>query len=78
MRVGNVSKDFTINNMKKKAGLKIKRSCKLFFLLILTLLLLITGINKLKTLTKYKSCQCKCRFDGKKFNSDQWRNSNKH
>ena len=30
MHVGNVSKDFTINNMKKKAGLKIKRSCKFF------------------------------------------------
>ena len=33
---------------------------------------IITGINESKTLTKHKSCECKCRFDGKKCNSDQW------
>ena len=33
---------------------------------------MITGINELKTLTKYISCECKCRFDGRKCNSDQW------
>ena len=27
---------------------------------------MITGINKLKTLTKHISYDCKCRFDGKK------------
>ena len=27
---------------------------------------MITGINESKTLTKYISCECKCRFDGKK------------
>ena len=26
---------------------------------------MITGINKSKKLTKYLSCECKCRFDGK-------------
>ena len=31
---------------------------------------IITGINKSKTLTKYISCECKCRFDGRKCNSD--------
>ena len=32
----------------------------------------ITGVNKLKTLTKHILCECKCRFDGRKCNSDQW------
>ena len=32
---------------------------------------MITGINESKTLTKYISCQCKCKFDGRKCNSDQ-------
>ena len=31
----------------------------------------------MKTLTKHISCNRKCRFDGKKYNSDQWRNNNK-
>ena len=30
----------------------------------------ITGINNLKTLTKHISCKCKCKFDGRKFNSN--------
>ena len=33
---------------------------------------MITGINESKTLTKHVSCECKCRFDGKKCTSDQW------
>ena len=33
---------------------------------------MITRINESKTLTKHISCQCKCRFDGRKYNSDQW------
>ena len=38
---------------------------------------MITGINESKTLTKHISCQCKCRFDGRKGNSDQqWDNIN--
>ena len=32
---------------------------------------MITGINESKTLTKHISCECKCRFDGRKCNSDQ-------
>ena len=36
---------------------------------------IITGINKSKTLTKHISCVCKCKFDGRKFNSNQkWYN----
>ena len=32
---------------------------------------MITGINESKTLTRHISCDCKCIFDGKKFNSHQ-------
>ena len=32
---------------------------------------MIIGINVWKTLTKHISCKCKCRFDGRKCNSDQ-------
>ena len=36
---------------------------------------MITGENKSKTLTKDISCECKCRFDGRKYNLDQrWNN----
>ena len=28
--------------------------------------------NELKILTKYNSCKCKCRFDGRICNSEQW------
>ena len=38
---------------------------------------MITGINESKTLTKHISCECKCRFDGRKCNSNQWWNNNK-
>ena len=38
---------------------------------------MIKRINKSKTLTKHISCKCKCRFDGRKCNSDQWGNNNK-
>ena len=37
----------------------------------------ITGIKELKTLTKHTSYEYKCKFDGRKFNSDQCCNSNK-
>ena len=33
---------------------------------------MITRINELKALTKHISCECKCKFDGRKYNSDQW------
>ena len=37
----------------------------------------ITEINELKTLTIHISCKCKCRFDGRKWNSDKWWNNRK-
>ena len=33
---------------------------------------MITGINESKPLTKHISWKCKCKFDGRKCNSDQW------
>ena len=36
-----------------------------------------TGINKSKISTKDISCECQCRFDRKKCNSDQWCNNDK-
>ena len=38
---------------------------------------MITGINESKTLTEHISCECKCKFDGRKCNSDQWWNNDK-
>ena len=32
---------------------------------------MITGINELKGLTKHISCECNCRSDGIKYNSNQ-------
>ena len=32
---------------------------------------MITKINEPKTLTKHISCECKCNFDGRKYNSNQ-------
>ena len=32
---------------------------------------MITEINESKMLTKHVSCECKCKFDGRKCNSDQ-------
>ena len=34
-------------------------------------------LNELKTLTKQISCECKCKFDGRYCNSDQWWNNAK-
>ena len=38
---------------------------------------MITRINETKTLTKHISCECKCKFDERKCNSDQWWNNDK-
>ena len=38
---------------------------------------MITGIHESKTLTKHMSRKCKCRFDGRKFNPDQWWNNSR-
>ena len=38
---------------------------------------MITEINELNTLTKHLLCECKCKFDGRKCNSDQKWNKDK-
>ena len=36
---------------------------------------MITGINEQEALTKHISCECRCKFDGRKCNSNQkWNN----
>ena len=37
----------------------------------LSMFSMITGINESKILTKHIWCQCKCKFDGRKCNSNQ-------
>ena len=38
---------------------------------------MVTWISESKTLTKHISCECKCKFDGRKSNSNQWWNNEK-
>ena len=38
---------------------------------------MITEINESNRLRKHISCECKCKFDGRKCNLDQWWNNNK-
>ena len=38
---------------------------------------MITEINESKILTKHISCEFECKFDGRKYNSDQWWNNDK-
>ena len=55
----------TLNDLSNKVCLPNKTED-----LNLTMFSMITGINELKTLTKGISCKCKCRFNGRKCNSD--------
>ena len=43
----------------------------------LSVINMITGINESKTLAKHILRKCKCRFDGRKCNSNQWWNNDK-
>ena len=38
---------------------------------------MITGINQSRTLPMHISCECKCKFDGRKYNLNQKWNNNK-
>ena len=62
----------TLNDFSNKVGVPNKTED-----LNLSMFNMITGINESKTLTKHISCECKCRFDGGKCNSDQWCNNGK-
>ena len=39
---------------------------------------MMTGINQSKTITKHVSCNCKCKFNGKKCNLYQKSNKDKY
>ena len=56
----------TLNDLSNKACIASKTED-----LNLSVFNIITGINESKTLTKYISYKCKCKFDGRKFNSNQ-------
>ena len=43
----------------------------------LSVFIMIKEINESKTLAKHISCKCKCKFDKRKCNSDQWWNNDK-
>ena len=51
----------TLNDLSNKACVPNKTED-----LNLRVFKMITGINESKALTKHISCECKCRFDGKK------------
>ena len=55
----------TLNNLSNKACVPNKTEN-----LNLSILNMITEINEEKTLTKHIPCQCKCKFDERKCNSD--------
>ena len=60
---------------------KLDRSCDNVFQikdLNLWVFNMITGENESKTLRKHISCECKCKFDGRKYNSNHWWNNNKY
>ena len=38
---------------------------------------MIRGRNESKMLTKHVSCECKCKFDERKYKSDEWWNNDK-
>ena len=59
-----------LNNLSNKVCVPNKREDW-----FLNLFNMITWTNESKTLTKHISCQCKCKFDGRKYNSNQkWNN----
>ena len=57
----------TLNNLSNKVCVPNKTED-----LNLGVLNMTAGINESKTLTKNILCECKCKFDGRKFNSGQW------
>ena len=63
---------YTLNDLCNKVCFPNKRED-----LNLSMLNMIAGISELKTFTKHILCECKCKFDGRNCNADQWWNNDK-
>ena len=57
----------TLNDLSNKVCVQNKTED-----LDLSVINMLTKMNGSKTLTKHASCECKCKFDVKICNSDQW------
>ena len=68
--VASVHTDNTFNDLSNKVSLPNKTEDS-----NLSMLNIITGIDESRTLTKHVSCQCKCKFDGRRYNLNYWQNS---
>ena len=62
----------SLNNLSNKVCIPNKTED-----LNLSVLNMITGIDESKTLSKHTLCECKCKFDKTKCNSNQWWNNDK-
>ena len=62
----------TLNNLSNKVCVSNKTED-----LNLSKFNMITRINESKTLAKHISCECKCKIDGRKCNSNKWWNNDK-
>ena len=68
--VASVHTDNTFNDLSNKVSLPNKTEDS-----NLSMLNIITGIDESRTLTKHVSCQCKCKFDGRRYNLNYWKNN---
>ena len=68
--VASVHTDNTFNDLSNKVSLPNKTEDS-----NLSMLNIITGIDESRTLTKHVSCQCKCKFDGRRYNLNYWQNN---
>ena len=62
----------TFNDLSNKVRVPNKTKA-----LNLSMFNMITGLNESKTLTRHILYECKCKFDGRKCNSNQWSNNDK-
>ena len=67
--VASVHTDNTFNDLSNKVSPPNKTEDS-----NLSMLNIITGIDESRTLTKHVSCQCKCKFDGRRYNLNYWQN----
>ena len=68
--VASVHTDNTFNDLSNKVSPPNKTEDS-----NLSMLNIITGIDESRTLTKHVSCQCKCKFDGRRYNLNYWQNN---